>query len=653
MIDFFEQQDGARRDTLLLVMLFSIAVFLIVIVTNLFVVVVWWSADTFLLGNIEAYLPFTSAFRNRDGAGIFSYISWKRFFSVGVIVVLGIIISGLFKWFKLRAGGKIIAESLSGKRLAPNTRDSKERRLINVVEEMAIASGMPTPPVYLLSREIGINAFAAGQTPADAVIGVTQGTMDHLNRDQLQGVIAHEFSHILNGDMRLNIRLIAVLDGILFIGQTGQMLLRSLGPNRYIRGTARRNIGIRSAIDTLGIGLVLVGWVGTLLGSLIKAAVCRKREFLADASAVQFTRNRQGISEALKIMGGYRGGMQVRHPYSGEVSHLFFGQAVDRMQSLFATHPSLEARILRIEPGWDGRFIRWKTANQTTGTQGRKPSLLTKRPQGAVAVAGAVMHAAMAQAFETIPQELDAVPMALRDQAHDPSGARAVVLALLFDKNVDIRVTQWLKVEDQAPDLLPLIRHLLPDVCKLSEDLHLPLLQITLPALKCLSAQQYDEFKPVMMALIMADHRIDLFEWALYQLVSHYLDTEFKGKRPSRNKYKRPHSIASEYQLVLSMLAHHGNQDTDQKKRAFSLGATTAGLYTLDLLPEDECRMDAFSDAVEKLADAYPLLQHRLLKGLAGCAGFDKRIKPVEHELVTAIAAIMDCPIPRLNIDAR
>ncbi len=649
MMDFFEQQDRARRNTLLLVVLFSLAVLLIVIVTNLFVVAIWWSSDNFLLGWIKPFLPSFNALRNQETAGIFSYLTWKRFFSVGSIVVIGITISGIFKWFELRAGGKVVAESLGGKQLAPNTRDPKERRLLNVVEEMAIASGIATPPVYLLPQEAGINAFAAGQTPADAVIGVTQGTIDQLNRDQLQGVIGHEFSHILNGDMRLNIRLIAVLDGLLFIGQTGQTLLRGLGPNRYLRGRAHKNIGIRSGFDTLGIGLVLIGWIGTLLASTIKAAVCRKREFLADASAVQFTRNRQGISDALKIIGGYQGGMQVRHPYSGEVSHLFFGQAVNRMQSLFATHPSLETRILRIEPKWDGQFIWRKTVIQKAETKEKEAKPSPQKLWGALAAARALRTPNMGKTLTDMPEVLAALPISLRDQAHDPSGARAVVLALLFDQNSDIRVTQWLKVEDQAPDLLPLIQLLLPDVCKLTNGLRLPLIQITLPALKNMSAKQYDAFKQVMMASIMADKKVDLFEWALYQLVSHHLDTEFKEKPPSRNQYKKLQAIASEYQLVLSMLAHHGNLDADQKKRAFSFGASTAGLYTLGLLPRDDCMMDNFSTAVEKLADVTPLLQRRLLKGLIDCARFDKRIELVEYELVTTIAAIMDCPIPRLN----
>jgi len=650
MMDFFEQQDRARRSTLLLVILFLFAVLLIIIVTNIFVVAVWWSTDNFLLGTIKPYLPSFNSFDNQKTAGIFSYLTWRRFFSVGGIVVLGIATSGLFKWFELRAGGKVVAESLGGKRLAPNTRDPKERRLLNVVEEMAIASGMPTPPVYLLSQETGINAFAAGQTPADVVIGVTQGTIDQFNRDQLQGVIGHEFSHILNGDMRLNIRLIAVLDGLLFIGQTGQTLFRGFGSNRYSRGAVRKNIGIRSGFDTLGIGLILIGWIGTLLGSMIKAAVCRKREFLADASAVQFTRNQQGILDALKIMGGYRGGMKVRHPYSGEVSHLFFGQAVDRMQSLFATHPALETRILRIEPTWDGRLIRRKIAPQITEKKGKKAGLSKKSLWGAFAVAGAVGQSATGQTISDMHQERDALPNALRDQAHDPGGARAVILALLFDQDADIRITQWLEVETQVPDLLPLIKHLLPEVCKLTEDLRLPLLQITLPALKSMSAQQYDKFRKVMTALILADKKIDLFEWSLSQLVSHYLDTEFKKKRPRRNQYKNLQAIDSEYQLVLSMLAHHGNAHKDQKERAFSFGASTSGLYTLSLLPEDECRMDNFSAAVEKLANAYPLLQRRLLKGLCDCTRFDKQIRPVEQELVTTIAAIMDCPIPRLEL---
>ncbi|MDO7653379.1 MAG: M48 family metallopeptidase, partial [Porticoccus sp.] len=277
---------------------------------------------------------------------LFDYISWQRFFMISLAVsgVIGCAIG--YKWLQLSGGGKRVAEQLGGHRIAPNTNDIDEKKILNVVEEMAIASGMPVPSVYLLADEMGINAFAAGSSPADAVIGVTRGCIDQFDRQQLQGVIAHEFSHILNGDMRLNIRLIAILHGILFIGLIGRMLLQ---------GNHRRRD--KNSLAALGFGLLAIGGLGQFFGNWIKSAVGRQREFLADASAVQFTRNPAGIANALKIIGGYQCHSQLQSSQAEAMSHLFFGQALNKVSRLFASHPPLEERIQRIEPAWDGHFI--------------------------------------------------------------------------------------------------------------------------------------------------------------------------------------------------------------------------------------------------------------------------------------------------------
>ena len=306
-MNFFESQDRVRKNTFQLVLLFALAVVSLIIMTNVLVMVVF------------GYIDSQQA---QDSGSLLQQMDWQTFATVGAGVGAVILIGSLYKIMTLSAGGKAVAESLGGILIPQDTNDLKQRKLLNVVQEMAIASGTPAPPVYLLTDEQGINAFAAGFTPRDAVIGVTQGTIDHLSRDQLQGVIAHEFSHIFNGDMRLNIRLMGILNGILIIGLIGYFILCTGGG----RGGSKNAGGIIA----LAIGLMVLGFAGMFFGGLIKAAVSRQREYLADASAVQFTRNPDGIAGALKRIGGLEFGSKVENPGAPEVSHAFFAQEIGR-----------------------------------------------------------------------------------------------------------------------------------------------------------------------------------------------------------------------------------------------------------------------------------------------------------------------------------
>ena len=323
--DFFTHQDQARRNTTRLEVLFVLAVLALILSIDL------------LLAATLGYL----ARDPRTGA-----VDWSLAFDPGIVVLsalgtLSVVGGGsLFKTAQLRSGGHVVAEELGGRRLHPDTADPTEQKILNVVEEMAIASGTATPPVFLLDSEQGINAFAAGFTPSDAVIGITRGAAERLTRDELQGVVAHEFSHILNGDMRLNIRLMGILHGILIIGMLGYFILRmTASSGRGRRSSRGGGGGAVVAILALGAGLMAVGFFGTLFGNLIKAAVSRQREFLADASAVQFTRQPSGLAGALKKISGLAAGSRIENPNAPEASHMFFGRATGGFAGLFSTHP--------------------------------------------------------------------------------------------------------------------------------------------------------------------------------------------------------------------------------------------------------------------------------------------------------------------------
>ncbi|MFQ5793071.1 MAG: M48 family metallopeptidase [Acidobacteriota bacterium] len=339
-MDFFDHQDRAHRNTRWLVFYFVCAV--ILIICSVYVAV---SAALF-------------GFRERLHAGA-AFAPWDldRFLWIATATLTIVAVGSLYKIYALSEGGEAVARWLGGRPIDPNTQVLKERQLLNVVEEMAISSGVPVPSVFLL-EESGINAFAAGFAPADAVIGVTRGAMELLSRDELQGVMAHEFSHILNGDMRLNLRLMGVLNGILVIAVVGYMILRG---GRF--SSRRRDGG--TAIVLLGVALLVIGWVGVFFGKLIKAAVSRQREFLADASAVQFTRNPDGIAGALKKIGGLVHGSRIDNARAEEASHFFFSDGAyrslgqkpppSRLQFM-ATHPPLTDRIRRIDPSFDGKY---------------------------------------------------------------------------------------------------------------------------------------------------------------------------------------------------------------------------------------------------------------------------------------------------------
>jgi Zn-dependent protease with chaperone function len=653
-MDFFEHQDRARRNTGLLVLLFVCAVLILVALTNLFVVMAIWS---FGYNTPQSIMQAPA-----QGVELFfELFDWQRFLLIGLAVSGVVLAAILYKWAQLSEGGKAIAESLGGVRIRPDSADADEKRALNVVEEMALASGMPVPPVYLLPDEGGINAFAAGNTPADAVVGVTRGCIALLDRDQLQGVIAHEFSHILNGDMRLNLRLITVLHGIVFIGSVGELLLR-FRPGRSSSGRSRGD----GRLALLGFALLLVGWIGSFCGNLIRASVSRQREFLADASAVQFTRNPEGIAGALKVIGGLSQGSLPRgtllhNPEAEEMSHLFFGQALEKLTGLYATHPPLIERIMRLEPTWNGHYLyvspQEKPVDEETEEEAeakekcKRETLVTATVLGA-AMGGELLDPAellMQSNLNAVQQGLDHIPDSLREQAREAFGATALVFGLLLSEDAETRRVQLEGLKSaQWPGLADEAARAEQTLQQLQRSLHLPLLELCFPALKWLSEAQYKSFRQHLLQLIRADGRVDLYEWCIYQLLTHYLDPEYGRVRPSKAKYKTPQQVSDAFHLVLSLLVHQGHEDVEDAQRAFNRGVGSAGLYNLTLLPEQDCDFDEFRRAVNQLACCYPALKARLLNGFVNCIRQDGEITTVERELVHALAAAMDSPLPQL-----
>lgn len=640
-MDFFQQQDQARRNTIWLVVLLALAIASLIAITTLLaaVLVYYFQFQTGTHHQVAAFEQSSSIFTAAASA-----LSWQLLgyitLAVGAVVALG----SLYKLVQLGRGGRAVAEAMGGRLLNINTRDANERRILNVVEEMAIASGTPVPPVYLIEDD-SINAFAAGYQSRDAVIGITRGCIQLLNRDELQGVIAHEFSHVLHGDMRLNIRLVGLLHGILVIGLIGYFLMRSAG---YGRLSSSRRSNNTAGLFFLGLALMIIGYAGTFFGNIIKAAVSRQREFLADASAVQFTRNPLGIGGALKKIGGYSYGSLLSVPAAAEFSHMYFGQGVKTaLGSMMATHPPLQQRIARIDPNWDGQFPAVAAAQPAP-----------EQPQAASAFAAGAAAAAPVSALASIGNPgpahmvaaqkiLTELPAALTQAAHDPFSARALVYSLLLSPQAGVRQRQTQRLRDKAhPAVFRLLQTLAAQVATLDDRLRLPLLELTIPALKVLSEPQYEVFKHNLVALIRADDSVDLFEWSLYRIVVN--NTESKQLSGARTDLK---ASVEECRLLLSCMAKVGHEQPQRAQQAFNHGAAQMGLENVTLLSGQSVKLQQLDRALEQLARLKPLQKPLLLKGLAGCITHDGKVKAAEAELFRAIADSLDCPVPPLLPD--
>jgi Zn-dependent protease with chaperone function len=527
--------------------------------------------------------------------------------------------------------------------------------LLNVVEEMALASGVPVPPVFLLTEEKGLNAFAAGFSPSDAVIGVTRGCAEQLTRDQVQGVIAHEFSHILNGDMRLNLRLIGVLHGILLMGLVGRELLRIAGRSGGGRSRNNKNGGLVYLL-LLGLVFMIVGFIGLFFGNLIKAAVSRQREFLADASAVQFTRNPEGIAGALKRIGAAIFGSKLINPRAAEASHMYFAEG---LSSLFATHPPLDERIRRIEPSWDGAYPPPLPEDAVVGFD----------REAAAAFAGAAPHGKELLEVENIPLQVvkhaadqvaspreihreyvrelvAAMPPAVVDAAHDPYGARALIYASLLDRNADVRMNQLRVLEQSAePNVFELTLSLAKPVNQLDVRARLPLVDMTLPALRAMSPSQYQEFMRCFTGLVRADQRLGLFEWALHQILLRHLRPQFENVQPRPIVYYGLQRLGGPISCLLSALARVSQHDD---AIAFEAGARYLPEVGVMLLSPDCCGLSQLDQALRELARAAPKQRGHLIDACAACICADRAVNVAEAELLRAVCDMLDCPMPPL-----
>ena len=639
-MNFFEAQDKARRNTLWMILLFILAVGGLIFLTNLLLLVVL------------AYL--------KTGYFIFSVSELNNFFElsvfVGVTVGVCLLIFGgsFYKTMSLSKGGPAVAEMLGGRLVPQSTNDLQQRQLLNVVEEMSIAAGMPIPKVYLL-EENSINAFAAGQSPANAVIGITRGALTQLTREELQGVIAHEFSHIFNGDMRLNIRLIGVLHGILLVGMIGYFILRSL----RFAGRSRSKKGGNGivVILALGVGLMVIGYAGTFFGQWIKAVVSRQREYLADSSAVQFTRNRDSIAGALKKIGGSGAGSYIEDPAAPQYSHAYFANGLGSFwQSLFATHPPLEKRIRAIDPRWDGKFLTPRASRQPASPEA---SGAGSAKAAEFAVNTAILSAAGAaidqigtlneENIKQVRQLIVAMPGSLREAAQSAYSARAVVYASLISHQVSNKDVLALLEQHANREMPALTRQYLAEIKKLDEHMKLPLLELCINALRELSTNQFIQFERAINIIIVADKKVDLIEWVIQRLVLQQLNEHFGLRKPPKARHSTLGAVKADAETLMSLIAYVEHEDDSEAANAFDHGKKEIGATALNIVPREELSLNTLNQSLDNLMQLKPLVKPRILLAMVAIVLADGKTTPRGVELVRTISTCLDCPMPRMQ----
>jgi Zn-dependent protease with chaperone function len=606
-LNFFDAQDRARRATQWLVVVYFIATALIVL-------------------GVTAIVGFALFGTSIDGRplspGEILAANPGPLLATAAITALFIIGASVYKTAILSAGGARVARQMGGTLVAADVTDPLRRRLRNVVEEMAIASGVPVPEIYVLEEEAGINAFAAGYSPGDATIAVTRGALETLRRDELQGVIAHEFSHILNGDMRLNIRLMGVLFGILVLGLTGRMIVRGGYHGRLL--SSRRDRGA-PVVLLIGLGVAILGWIGVFFGRLIKAAVSRQREYLADASAVQFTRQTDGIANALKKIGGYGEASYLRAADPEEVSHMLFGAGA-RFTGLFATHPPLGDRIRALDPSFRESdypevipvSVRDRMADDTAmaaaaaGGPGVEPASLPDRVVESAGNPGAEDVAYARQLRQTIPA-------ALYDAAHSAELAYLLVVALIVNRDRELRERQLRLVEEQlGAERAEIIARLHDEAASIRPD--------------------------------YVDGRVDLYEYCFYRVLRISLGQSANPARQHGPRQKAKRELRRAAVDLLTVVADYGHRDAEAAVPAFAAGLACFGKWAQEQRFESKARYSL--RALERSLDLLTALNGKgrrvVVRAVTAVAVHDNRVTTAETELIRTVCASLDIPLPLL-----
>ena len=636
-MNFFEYQEKARRQSRWLVFLFILAVITIVIVIDLAILIAFGVMNTeheqqqvlFSMDTLKAQLPLLLG---------------------GALVTTAVIaVASLFKTASLRSGGGKVARDLGGVLVEADARDPLRRRLYNVVEEIALASGIAVPEIYVLEQESGINAFAAGFTPADAAVAVTRGALEKLSRSELQGVIAHEFSHIFNGDMRLNIRLMGALFGILMLSLIGRRVLHG---SFYMGRSKNNNAG---AIMLIAVAVMVVGYIGMFFGRWIKSAVSRQREYLADASAVQFTREPDGIAGALKKISIYSDASYL-NVETEEVSHMLFGDG--EKMSMFSTHPPLNERIKRVDKSFKPEDLtvlakKIQREHKSESERRSKKQETTERRGGGMFDGGNLVDQIGHPDFSRILMAAAmaaSIPDEISQAAHSNQWATEVLFYCLLDRDEEICEQQLLMVaQNMGSDSETRVRGLLNAAPELAREQRLPLLEISIPELKRRPPDHVSKVLATVKALSEADGQTDVFEYLMAKIIGQHL---WESVNPQRVRLSGKKSLAPMLDKALSViavLALHGNEDSTDAEIAYRAGSVVLGADTNASIPDTGDWRETLDMALSALDQLKPTDKEKFVKALIETVMADDKIAVTELELLRVVCAVIHVPLPMIT----
>lgn len=640
-MNFYKSQDQARKKTKILVFYYCLAILGVISVTYVALALL--------------KMQFMPAYEIEGGR----FVKTSAFFDLhfflwvagGTILVIG---SGsIYKSMQLSQGGGVVAQSLGGRPVDPNTRDSGERQLLNVVEEMAIASGVPVPQVWIMDDDDGINAFAAGTTLGNAVIGVTRGTMQRLNRSELQGVIGHEFSHILNGDMLLNIRLLCMLHGLLLLSIVGQGMIRVV----FYSGGSRDREGqaLQLALAAVGLVITITGAVGAFFANMIQAAISRQREYLADASAVEFTMDPNGLTGALRKIGGASMRSKVSSPSASEVQHMFFSEA-GLFTYGFSSHPPLEERITLIDPSWDGSFL--ESTTHSYREQGSVKHEAKSAPNSAnMVMAGAMMDVLgddMGNSSHTNlrkgQQVMEGIEAEWHDATHDKYQAQLLIFGMLIAGDKQLRKKQLRHLEEAVgKEMAELAKQWHKELAECHSHQCITLIDLCIPTLRRISNREYEDFINLTQWLIHSDDSVDLFEFMLQKMLQRHLDSHFYGEQKVKIKFQHMNGVASQVNTIASTMCGIGANSEEDVHLAYASISPLFEEYgcpKMELLPPDACGLDAIDAALQQLKCTTPMVKKQILHLCGKAVLFDDQITSEEAELLRAVADAMGCAVP-------
>lgn len=651
-MDFFEAQHLSRKRTTRLVIFFGLAVLGVVIAVNLVV--------------LGAFVTYDIA----TGQDDYSWWSFQRVVWTTGIVLGGIGLGTMVRFNELSGGGSCVAKSLGGRRIDTTTTNQGEKTLMNVVEEMSIAAGMPVPEVYVLDREHGINAFAAGFTPDDAAVAFTEGCLEHLERDELQGVAAHEIAHIAHGDSRCNLIMAALLNGLLSLTLLSHALRGNdsddgEGFGSLVHGGGLRGAGAAGLLFLIVLGaavaITAIGALGHFLGRLIQAATSREREYLADAAAVQFTRHLEGLRRALSKVGGQRRGGRIRHPGAENYAHLFFSSSqLSRRSGMMSTHPDLSKRIRAIDSSWDGKFTEVEIQMPASSRKAFSSHHRTVSPAEGQAVSQRMTMLSRLQGPPTAFQWgmlaplLQGMPDGIGEQLQEPGNAQGMVLAILASAgskpSPSLQAVFGPSIPGHLKPAFDRYRALLANV---DDQRKLILLEVSLPALGELTTGVYNQFLNTVDQITGALDHSCIFAFLAARLVRLRLEPKVNGHAVQSGsiKYsKLTPELAPAVGRVLSRVARVATGSEDDAVHTFKQAIKSQYLlaHSVELLPSDQQSIPELEKALDTITLSSFAIRRQIVQAARAMVQRSKTITVSEYAIVRVLSATLGCPLPPL-----